>query len=396
MAFNISNLLATLDSSIAALDSASELLEVLQAINATNSTKGYGKTQRKYYTSVASLPTADSAMRGMVAVVSTAVEDSDNGLYLCTGTAWTEIQSLDSTTPYRGFQGSNFGYASGGRNPVLPTGPYLNTIDKFPFSADASASDVGDLTEARTSAAGQSSATHGYTSSGLNPELPTGPRVNTIDKFPFSADASASDVGDLIEVKSGAAGQSSSENGYTSGGILPPILNTIEKFPFAADASVSDVGDLFEARFGCTGQSSSTHGYTSGGLTTVRVNTIDKFPFSADASASDVGDLTQVRSGSAGQSSTTHGYTSGGTPPTTNIIDKFPFAADASASDVGDLTESKQGAAGQSSTTHGYTSGGQLPAASNVIDKFPFSVDASASDVGDLTEARDFPAGQQY
>ena len=93
MAFNLSNLLSTLDSSIAALDSASDLLEVLQAINATNPNSGNGKSQRKYYTSVASLPAADSAMRGMVAVVSTAVEDSDNGLYLCTGTAWTEIQS---------------------------------------------------------------------------------------------------------------------------------------------------------------------------------------------------------------------------------------------------------------------------------------------------------------
>jgi hypothetical protein len=30
-----------------------------------------------------------------------------------------------------------------------------NTIDKFPFSADTNASDVGDLTQARAGAAGQ-------------------------------------------------------------------------------------------------------------------------------------------------------------------------------------------------------------------------------------------------
>src|SRR6056300_772266 len=126
MAFNLTNLLATLDSSIAALDSASELLEVLQAINVTNSTKGHGKTQRKYYTSVASLPAADSAMRGMVAVVSTAKVDSANGLYLCTGTAWTEIQDLDSEDT-SSFQGSNFGYTSGGIDATYP--PSANIID---------------------------------------------------------------------------------------------------------------------------------------------------------------------------------------------------------------------------------------------------------------------------
>ena len=45
------------------------------------------------------------------------------------------------------FQGSNYGYASGGQT--------VNTIDKFPFSADANATDVGDLTVARHSPAGQ-------------------------------------------------------------------------------------------------------------------------------------------------------------------------------------------------------------------------------------------------
>ena len=164
MAFNLSNLLSTLDSSIAALDSASDLLEVLQAINATNPNSGNGKSQRKYYTSVASLPAADSAMRGMVAVVSTAVEDSDNGLYLCTGTAWTEIQSLDSTTPYRGIQGSNFGYASGGSIPSIPE--QTNIIQKYSFVSDENSTDVGDLSSARHRSSGNSSSISGYTSGG--------------------------------------------------------------------------------------------------------------------------------------------------------------------------------------------------------------------------------------
>ena len=74
MAFILSNLLSTLDSSIGLLDSSSDLLEVLQALNVTNSTKGYGKSQKRTYDTVASLPTATSALRGSFATVETVGE----------------------------------------------------------------------------------------------------------------------------------------------------------------------------------------------------------------------------------------------------------------------------------------------------------------------------------
>jgi hypothetical protein len=397
MAFNISNLLATLDSSIAALDSASELLEVLQAINATNSTKGYGKTQRKYYTSVASLPAADSAMRGMVAVVSTAVEDSDNGLYLCTGTAWTEIQSLDSTTPPTQAQGVNFGYTSGG---IGPGGTDIsNVIDKFSFTSDANATDVGNLTQARYNTSGQSSTENGYTSGGQTPSI-----INTIDKFPFASDANASDVGDLTEIKWGLVGQMSAVSGYTSGGrnpgAAPNYKNTIEKFPFASDTNASDVGDLTVERYGSAGQSSTSHGYTSGGDGSTVYNTIDKFPFATDANATDVGDLLAIIYNNAGQNSRENGYSSGGWVPQATVIQKFPFASDANSTDVGDLTVGREQSAGQSSTASGYTSGGVISPPNviqNVIDKFDFASDGNATDVGDLSIQRKArPAGQQY
>ena len=67
---------------------------------------------------------------------------------------------------------------------------------------------------------------------------------NTIDKFPFATDANATDVGDLTAGKYGAAGQSSTQSGYSSGGRVPASVDTIEKFPFAADANATDVGNL--------------------------------------------------------------------------------------------------------------------------------------------------------
>jgi hypothetical protein len=302
------------------------------------------------------------------------------------------------------FQGSVSGYSSGGA--CTPT--VCNVIDKFPFSSDANATDVGDLTQARGFVAGQSSSTNGYSSGGSTPS-----EVNTIDKFPFSSDANATDVGNLTESRNYSAGQSSSTNGYTSGGayVSSPTLTTryniIDKFPFSSDANATDVGDLTVDRAGAGGQSSSTHGYTSGGFQRfpeTNVNTIDKFPFSADANATDVGDSIIAMTERSGQSSSTHGYISGGgvyinpsSVAVCNIIDKFPFSSDANATDVGDLTVGRRNTAGQSSTTNGYTSGGHTSPFTicNIIDKFPFSSDANATDVGDLTVARPGAAGQQ-
>lgn len=292
------------------------------------------------------------------------------------------------------YQGSTSGYTSGGSTPSDS-----NVIDKFSFTSDGNASDVGDLTIARSQAAGQSSSSSGYTSGGT-------PYSNVIDKFPFSSDGNATDVGDLTVGRKGVTGQSSSASGYTSGGDTPTMSNVIDKFSFTSDGNATDVGDLTVARTGVAGQSSSSNGYTSGGRVPPYQNVIDKFPFSSDANATDVGDLTVARNFAAGQNSDSNGYTSAGLsnyfpPPIVfeNTIDKFPFSSDANATDVGDLTAVRNGAAGQSSTASGYTSGGltdnSFSIRTNIIDKFPFASDANATDVGDITVARNYNAGQQ-
>ena len=43
-------------------------------------------------------------------------------------------------------------------------------------------------------------------------------------------------------------------SGYTAGGQQwPAICNTIDKFPFASDSSASDVGDLTAGKYGMSG-----------------------------------------------------------------------------------------------------------------------------------------------
>ena len=387
MAINITKLLAAINTKVTAADSSQSIIELNRL--AAAATLGNDVKHARIFTALTDLPTADSTNVGDIVRVGATLDSDTTKYYLSHNDKWKLITLQDSSTISQGssgggysFQGSNFGYTSGGFTA-------LNVIDKFPFAADANAADVGDLSVARYGT-GQSSADNGYTSGGA-------PSSNVIDKFPFAADANATDVGDLTVARYYSAGQSSETNGYTSGG--NPLTNVIDKFPFASDENATDVGDITTTTYGPVGQSSADNGYTSGGFPPYS-NVIDKFPFASDANATDVGDLTLARRHPAGQSSTVSGYSSGGLP-TTNVIDKFPFASDANATDVGDLTLARFGPAGQSSTVSGYSSGGDHPAAAsplgdNIIDKFPFASDANATDVGDLTSVRIFAAGQQY
>lgn len=313
------------------------------------------------------------------------------------------------TPPSYSFQGSTAGYVSAGSQ---PSGAALNDIETFPFSTDANSTAAGTLTISEFGRSGQSSSTHGYTSGGyVN---------NNIDKFPFaSTPVTATDVGDLTVARAYSAGHHSASNGYASGGAggyTPPppgypLFDVVDKFPFSADANATDVGNLTLARSRSSGQSSGENGYTSGaGDNPPNIsNIIDKFSFSADGNSTDVGDMISARAETTGQSSTTHGYVSGGwvsgsgSGVGTNIIEKFPFSSDANSTDIADLTITCGNSnAGASSTASGYTSGGQggppfgpSVQRARVIDKFPFSSDANATDVGDLTKDRRNQAGQQ-
>ena len=53
--------------------------------------------------------------------------------------------------------------------------------------------------------------------------------------------------------------------GYTATGQSSAASNVIDKFPFSSNTDATDVGDVTLSRYYVTGQSSTTHGYTSGG-----------------------------------------------------------------------------------------------------------------------------------
>ena len=220
-------------------------------------------------------------------------------------TAASATLSVKRGSGAAGSSSSSNGYTAGGR----ASGNNFNVIDKFPFASDDNATDVGDLTATPYILVGQNSADSGYASGGNSGPTgsPAWTTVNTIEKFPFASDGNATDVGDLTVARSNLAGQSSSSSGYGSGGQPTPgnlAGNVIDKFPFASDSNATDVGDVTVARRQLSGTSSTASGYCAGGEAAsgspAIQNIIDKFPFASDGNATDVGDLTGVTQAGAG------------------------------------------------------------------------------------------------
>jgi len=270
-----------------------------------------------------------------------------------------------SSNKRAGNSSTTFGYVTGALEPPSTT----EQIQKFPFASNNNATDVADMSVPRRGVTGQTlGGTTAYISGGWDQPNNSIPSTNVIEKFPFATEGNSTDIADLAVARAEGAGQSSTVSGYSSGGVdqrgsSPTIYNVIDKFPFASDANATDVGDLTIPRLAVAGQSSADNGYSSGGgdpaLSPFALDTIDKFPFASDANATDVGNLlyTLILSG-AGQSSTSSGYTSGGAilpsdhpgispgGQQRNEIQKFPFASDANATDVGDLTAGRHSGAG--------------------------------------------------
>ena len=249
--------------------------------------------------------------------------------------------------------------------------------------------------------------THGYVCAGYMGKWPddtSGPNIGygtSIQKFSLTTDGNATNVADILSVRRGPDGCSSSTHGFVIGGGLDTpgsFLNSIERFHFATDSDSADWADMTETKrtYG-TACSSATHGFTLGGSDdTGNTNVIDKFPFASQTNATDWADATTSKHGGAAFSSPTHGYSAGGSHISVfvNVIEKFPFATQVDSVDVADITIARSGAAGISSCEDGYAAGGAIIATNpangapiwdlTVIDKHSFASGGNSTDHGDL------------
>lgn len=403
MTISLTNLIADIEAKIAAANSSTstdELLKIIKAARAAN-------TIANTYDSAGVMP-VDSANVGNVLMSA-----SNNFLYVLdsAGGSWSSITGSEGGGGAAfTYQGATSGYATGGRDAS-------NVIDKFPFSADAHATDVGDLTGGKFDARSIGSSTNGYTVGGYQPGAG---RINTIDKFPFASNANAALYGGntLAGIQNSGGMASNGISGYQFGGRSPTFpsvglngaVKAIQKFNYAVEGNATSVGDLAGYTFANSSHSSSTDGYSSANSysasppSTPYQSGIEKISFASDGDATNIGDVLSALlvTNASSQSSSTSGYISGGTthptlyPGTSHLnIQKFSFASDGNAVDVADLANESRATQGISSINYGYSVGGsRLPttptALGTMISRFAFASDGNMADTTyDLTVSRD-------
>jgi len=314
--------------------------------------------------------------------VGTEWNNSTSGeMFICTDAtagenAWKNVGAgTGDVAPYT-YQGTVEGYSCGRSN--SPT----NVIQKYSFTADGNATDVGDMASGINGPGCTHSDTVGYIVGG------GGSGRQNIEKFTFASGGNSVAMSAVLLANTAFGSTAcTADFGYHMGGDYPSEVNVIQKWSHTADTNAVDVGDLLTVKGRNAGASdiSGGYGYSSGDGPASFLNVIERFSFSSDGNSVDVGDMTTARGG-AGASSLTHGYVlggyaGGGGAPAENIIDKFSFASSANGVDIGNLTVNGYWGNGTSSTNHGYLCGGD--GRLTTIDKTAFASDGDSTDVGD-------------
>jgi hypothetical protein len=177
-------------------------------------------------------------------------------------------------------------------------------IERFPFSIERETAGIGGLTYNRLGTADGASLNHGYNVSGL---IQFSPNITTtiIERFQFAAESDGVVVGDVYIGRQLFSVLSSPTHLYSAGGVSStPVVRykTIDKMPFTAEGTATLVGELSSNNGSTAATTSATNGYVLGGATSnnppapvVGTNAIDKFPFSTDANAADVADLSATK-----------------------------------------------------------------------------------------------------
>ena len=281
------------------------------------------------------------------------------------------------------YNGSTQGHQAGGLTP-----PYINVIQKFPFSVDAgTTTDVGDLTRTSGYSGGWSNTgSYGYNVGGYSPAR------TTIDKYSLTSDGNATAVGTLNQ---GTGYNSSSVNSETYGyvvGAYPGYSNQdIQRWPFASEgSSIAMTGTLepsSSAGMGAGGHHSTDYGYASGGRSPTYLNRIEKYSFISDDNSIDVGNLTTAVAYVSGSQSATDAYALGGINPTLSpspandridSIDKWPFSSDTNATDVASLNHRSHHINSNESQTDTFATSG-LDTPRTVMQKVTHSSDTRST-----------------
>ena len=319
-------------------------------------------------------------------------------IFICTdatagANVWTSTGGRSGDIGAWAFQGSSYGYVAGGYYNTAPA-YQVDIIDKYSFTSNANATDVGNLTMGKYGGYGHASLTYGFLAGGYAQSAPTYPDM--IEKFSLVSDGNSVDTtANLITSVNFGGSCHTSTHGYVIGGLAQPAgsdTNVIQRYSFVSAANATDVGDATAANNHISGCSSTTHGYYYNG----EAGNIGKFAFGSSVTSSSVGNMLATVRAHNGSSSTTYGYRHSSGSTNIRVIEKVSFSSDGNSTNVGNVTarpSNTESPGGSSSTTYGYSAGGGYPP-SNIIDKYSFASDGDATDVGDLTLARGYIGSQ--
>ena len=205
--------------------------------------------------------------------------------------------STDFCNATQSMNGSPAGFANATRGLWAGGGPgAIDVIQYITMSSTANAVDFGNLTQARTNDPNAvASTTRGCIGGGSS--APSSSVYNIIDFVTISTTGNATDFGDLSETRDSAAAGSNSIRGIFGGGRYPTTSrNYIDFITIATTGNAVDFGDLTtSADIGgaCTSKTRYLRAIGNNGSGTV--NTIEFVEIMTTGDASDFGDLTAAR-----------------------------------------------------------------------------------------------------
>ena len=201
------------------------------------------------------------------------------------GPAFTNLGQMN-----QGFSNATRGIASGG-------GPAASRIDVMEYVTIAALSnsiDFGDLSVARGRASSVASPVRGVLAGGTN--AANADEIVTIDFVQIATTGkTASDFGDLSEARQFAMGTGNAIRGVFGGG-GHPATNTIDYITIATTGNATGFGDLSVAKTFAGAATSPTRGLYAGGYTpTAGTTPIDMIDINTQGNAVDYGDLIRAR-----------------------------------------------------------------------------------------------------
>ena len=317
------------------------------------------------------------------------------GITTFTGTSGIVMPS--GNTAYRGGRGR--GVFGGGYSPGASPFAVVNTIDYVTITTLGNATDFGDLTQARTSAAGASSSTRGVFGGGKIAPLAMTSVQSTIDYIEIQSTGNAFDFGDLNAALGRPSATSDNTRAVYAGGYdstQNPNFHVPAKLQYitiSTKGNTADFGNQFFGRYSMGAAASPTRalyfggGYESSPGTVTNINLIDYVTIATLGDAKDFGDLTEKSRMIASCANSTRGLRAAGVTPTrVNTIDYVTMSSTGDAINFGDLTYVNNFPFACSSSTRGLFAGGYTnPASVNNIEKVEIATTANATDFGDLT-----------